>query len=71
MFIERTLGLPAKGCREHGIQREISIPLGETLFTGRVDRLGGLFVGPDVAESDISPMLQVLKRFGLQVEVGC
>ena len=55
---------------EHGIQREISIPLANNeSFIGRVDRFGGLFTGPKVTVSEIAPVLDVLARFGLHVEV--
>jgi hypothetical protein len=60
--------------KEHGIQREVNLPIRAGLcLNGRLDRLGCLFtIGRDATETpalhEVQPLIDVLMQFGLQVE---
>jgi hypothetical protein len=54
---------------EHGIQREISLPLSNGgTASARIDRFGALVVGSNMLERDIQPFVDVLKQYNLRIE---
>jgi len=83
--ISKQIGLPIPNAplectervaKEHGLQREIRIPIRAGLWLiGRLDRLGCLFSTERNATEtptlkDVQPLMGVLTQFGLQVETG-
>jgi hypothetical protein len=62
--------------KEHGVQRQIQIPIREGLrLYGRLDRLGCLFgINTDATEAptkgDIQPLVEILKDARLRIELG-
>lgn len=62
--------------KEHGVQRQIQIPIRQGLkLYGQLDRLGCLFgISNDAIEAptkgDVEPLVEVLTDAGLQIELG-
>lgn len=56
---------------EHGLQRQIAVPIHEGLcLTGRIDRFGCLFNGPEFTRAEVQPLLDLLAAAGLAVQFG-
>jgi hypothetical protein len=56
---------------EHGLQRQINVPVREGLsLTGRVDRFGCLFTAERFSRAEVGPLVELLVRAGLSVKVG-
>ena len=61
----------ARVSEEHGVQRQIAVPIREGLaLTGRVDRLGCLFTAERFSRADVGPLVELLVAAGLRIEVG-
>jgi hypothetical protein len=55
---------------EHGLQRHISVVVSPALtFDSRIDKLGvSMISGKNVLESDAEPLLDVLRRYPVEIE---
>jgi hypothetical protein len=55
---------------EHGIQREIEVPINESIaLSGRLDKFGCLFVARHFSLEQVQPLVELLRGTALELEV--